>query len=141
VAVAATALLLLIGSPSTAQHREGPCDFHLAEDETVQQYSKRHIRCAVETFGPVNGGAERAICIAKRESGLIPTAASPTSMYLGLYQHAAEYWDWRYERHTEPEWELPPRALSGRTNAIVTVRMVAAADGIWPDAGWPRGDC
>ena len=29
------------------------------------------------TFGPIPGGAERAICIAKRESGLTRTASSP----------------------------------------------------------------
>lgn len=139
--ILATSLLLLAGPPSTAEHRAGPCDFHVREGETVQHYSKRHIICAVETFGPVNGGATRAICIAKRESGLYPSASSATGMYLGLFQHAAKYWDWRYETYTKPIWELPPRALSSRTNAIVTVRMVAAADGSWPDAGWPRRDC
>ena len=68
----------------------GPCDADRAADETIQHFMKRKIRCAVDRFGPVPGDAERAICIAKRESGLIPTAESPTGMYLGLYQHAAE---------------------------------------------------
>jgi hypothetical protein len=140
-AVVASTLLLAPLSPSVAHHRVGPCDFHIDDDETIQHYSKRHIRCAVRWFGPVAGGAERAICIARRESGLIPTAASPTRMYLGLFQHASEDWDRRYETYTEPEWELPERAVSGRTNAIVAIRMVAELDGIWSDAGWRRGDC
>ena len=97
-------------------------------------------RCAVDTLGPVPGGSDRAICIAKRESGLNPKAESATGVYLGLYQHAAEYWEWRYDTYTEPAWDLPTSALKGRTNSIVTIRMVVEA-GTWGAAGWPRGDC
>lgn len=113
---------------------------HREADEGVRHFSKRLIRCAVERFGPVHGGEATAICIARRESGLWPDAESLTGMYLGLYQHSAEYWPARYETWTLKRWDLPDPALSGRTNAIVTVRMVEAA-GSWLAAGWKRGDC
>jgi hypothetical protein len=136
--VAGTAL----GSaPALADHLPGPCDFHREADETVRAFSKRRIECAVERFGPVRGGVARAICIAKRESGLDPNATSePTGEYRGLYQHDRDFWDWRYETYTRPAWELSPRALNGRTNAIVTIRMVVDF-GAWNAAGWPRKDC
>jgi hypothetical protein len=88
----------------------------------------------------VPGGSVRAICIAKRESDLIPDASSLTGRYLGLYQHAAKYWDKRYTTWTRTRWALPDKAISGRTNAIVTIRMVHAAHG-WRAAGWPVFDC
>jgi hypothetical protein len=134
--LAATAL----PPPAAAHHLEGPCDTHRGADEPIQRYSRRQIRCAVERFGPVRGGVERAICIAKRESGLHPRAQSLTGMYLGLYQHAAKDWERRYDEYTKLAWDLPISALKGRTNAIVAVRMAVEADG-WGAAGWPRGDC
>ena len=101
---------------------------------------KRKIRCAVDLFGPVPGDAARAICIAKRESGLIPTAESPTGMYLGLFQQSAKMWPDRYVQWTDPTWKLSEKATNGRTNAIVTIRMVHAAAG-WKAAGWPSDGC
>lgn len=80
------------------------------------------------------------MCIAERESGLDPRAASSTEMYLGLFQHAATYWDGRYQDWTKKTWDLPDSALKGRTNAIVTIRMVHAVGG-WKAAGWPRRGC
>jgi hypothetical protein len=124
---------------ASAHHDRGPCDFHRAADETMHHLSKRQIRCAVERFGPVPGGHVRTVCIAERESGLDPEATSPTELYLGLFQHAAAHWDERYETWTRPVWDLPTSALEGRTNAIVTIRMVRDAGG-WKAAGWaPRG--
>ncbi len=134
------ALLASAPAATSAERQTGPCSLSRGADETVRQLAKRHIRCAVDEFGPVPGGARRAICIARRESGLIPTARSATSQYLGLYQHAAAYWPDRYEAWTEPGWGLPTSALRGRTNAIVTIRMVADI-GRWTLAGWPRQDC
>jgi len=137
---AATILALAPATPAHAHHLAGPCDFHQLDGETIQHLSKRHIRCAVDRFGAVPGGADRAICIARRESGLIPAAASLTGRYLGLFQHMAKAWPDRYATWTKRAWELPTSALSGRTNATVTIRMVHAAGG-WSAAGWPVGDC
>ena len=132
---------LLGATPASATHRPGPCDFHREDGETVQGFSTRRIVCAVDVFGPVPGGSARAICIARRESGLTPSATSePTGRYRGLYQHDRDFWRWRYDTHTLPAWELSHRALNGRTNAIVTVRMVVRA-GTWRGAGWPPKKC
>jgi hypothetical protein len=142
VAVAVSVALTPVLPPTTAvaQHRAGPCGLHAREGESTQDFSKRLIRCSIRRLGSVPGGAKRAICIAKRESGLIPTASSPTGKYLGLFQHARKYWPGRYDDHTEPQWELPTRAKHGRTNAIVTVRMVRH-HGTWKDAGWRVKGC
>jgi hypothetical protein len=136
----AAAVVVVVAPPAPAGHRAGPCALHREDGESLRQLSRRRIRCAIREFGPVPGGAARAICIADRESGLIPTARSRTGMYLGLFQHAAASWDDRYERWTYPGWELPVSALRGRTNAIVAIRMVEDA-GRWGRAGWPVKDC
>lgn len=135
------AAAVLAAAPASADHRAGPCDSHREDGETIRHFSKRLIVCAVDRFGPVRGGAERAICIARRESGLDPTATSePTGRYRGLYQHDRRFWDWRYDTYTRRVWDLSRWALNGRTNAIVTIRMVADF-GAWKRAGWPPKDC
>ena len=132
--VAASAVLAL-SLPASAHHREGPCDVHLRDDETVQQHSKRVIRCAVERWS-VPGGAEKAICIADAESGLNPETRSAGGEYLGLFQHLAKGWPDRYREWTRESWELDETALSGRTNAIVTARIVNAEGwGTWRGVG------
>jgi hypothetical protein len=132
---------LLGVTPALAHHLPGPCDFHRRDGEGVRAFSKRRIVCAVERLGPVRGGSDRAICIAKRESGLDPNATSePTGQYRGLFQHDRDFWPSRYDTYTKPAWELSPRVLNGRTNAIVTIRMVVDF-GAWKAAGWPRKDC
>jgi hypothetical protein len=133
--------VLLGATPASATHLPGPCNVHRLDGESIQHLSKRRIVCAVELFGPVPGGPQRAVCIAKRESGLTPWATSePTGEYRGLYQHDRDFWAWRYDTYTEPAWELSPRALNGRTNAIVTIRMVVDV-GTWHEAGWPPKEC
>jgi hypothetical protein len=119
----------------------GPCAFTRSPGESIKHLSAREITCAVARFGPVPGGAHRAICIARRESGLIPTAASrPTRMYVGLYQHLAAAWPARFAEYTSPAWRLPSSPFSARSNAIVTIRMVKA-EGLWRSAGWPPHGC
>jgi hypothetical protein len=142
VAAVASVLFPLSFPPTTASagSAPGPCHLHQREGETVHAFARRQIRCAVRELGEVPGGATRAICIARRESGLVPTASSPTGRYLGLFQHAKTYWPWRYDTYTRPEWELPERALNGRTNAIVTIRMVRRFGG-WQAAGWRIRGC
>ena len=143
VVAAVASVLLPLALPPTAAlagFLPGPCHLHRGDGETVRAHMKRTIRCAVQTLGPVPGGVERAICIASRESGLDPAATSPTGAYRGLFQHARRYWPARYDRYTREAWALPERVLHGRTNAVVTVRMVVAA-GTWGEAGWPVKDC
>ena len=141
VVALAAPLPMVIGSTAAAVRTPPrPCDLPRRDGETVQHHSRRLIECAVGAFGPVRGGAPRAICIAKRESGLVPSASSKTGQYLGLYQHAATYWPDRFRTYTKGSWELSSSALSGRSNAIVTVRMVHAFGG-WKRAGWPTKSC
>jgi hypothetical protein len=84
----------------------------------------------------VPGGFEKALCISETESGLNPESTSESGDYLGLFQHSAEAWPDRYEEWTRPAWDLDPSALSGRTNAIVTARMVNVSGwGHWEDVG------
>ena len=113
----------------------GPCALTKLPGEAIQDFSSQLIRCAA-TRWPVPGGADEAICIAQRESGLIPTASSPTGEYVGLFQHLAAAWPDRYAEWTRPGWQLRPSPLNGRTNAIVTMRMVNAEGwGPWLGAG------
>jgi hypothetical protein len=130
------ALLTVLAPTAHADHRLGPCDIHLQPGETVVHHSKELIRCAVAKWN-VRGGAARAICIAKRESGLIPTAESSGGDYLGLFQHMASAWPDRYDSWTWPGWNLKDDALNGRTNTVVTIRMVH--DGGW--GPWGALDC
>jgi len=127
--------LLAPTGPALAHHGEGPCDVHQREDESVASHMKRIIRCAVERWD-VDGGAPKAICIAIAESDLDPEATTADGAYLGLYQHSAEAWPDRYETWTRRAWELDVDALSGRTNAIVTIRMVSENGwGAWSGVG------
>jgi len=133
----ATALLVLAAAvapalPVTAGE-PGPCALERQEDETVRQLSKRFIRCAEDRW-EVPGGAEKAICIARAESGLVPDTVSARGEHLGLFQHSAEAWPARFEEWTHGSWGLDESALSGRSNAIVTIRMVNA-NGWGPWAG------
>lgn len=138
-ALAASAVL--VGSPAGAvRSAPHPCDLPRRGGESIQHHSRRLVECAVGAFGPIRGGAGRAVCIARRESGLIPSASSKTGEYLGLYQHAASYWPSRFDTYTDASWDLSSSALSGRSNAIVTIRMVRAIGG-WKRAGWPVKSC
>lgn len=129
--------LLAGAAPVTAAPTAGPCDLRRVQDEGVRSFSRRLIRCATERW-EVPGGADKAICIADAESNLNPRATSAGGEYLGLFQHSAEAWPERFETWTRPTWGLDESALSGRTNAIVTARMVN-------EDGWGAwegiGDC
>ena len=130
-------VLLTLPTPSYAHHRAGPCDVHRRDGETVRSHSTRLIRCAAAEW-EVPGGAEKAICIADAESHLDPRAVSEDGAYVGLFQHSAAAWPDRFAEWTDPAWELDERPQSGRTNAIVTMRIVNANG--W--GSWGRvGDC
>jgi hypothetical protein len=123
--VAVSAAVLVLGplvTPASAHHRPGPCDFHRGADETVRKHMRDLIRCASERW-ETKGGPALAICIARRESGLQPTAGA-SGPFIGLFQHTRAYWRERYETWSWQGWDLKRTALNGRTNAIVTMRMV-----------------
>jgi hypothetical protein len=138
----ALALSLLAATPASARlprttttPTPGPCALVRSVGEVIQDFSIRIITCAADKW-PVEGGADKAICIARRESGLIPTASSPTGMYVGLFQHSAADWPRRFDQWTRPSWQLKENPYNGRTNAIVTMRMANAQGwGAWAGAG------
>jgi hypothetical protein len=130
-------VLCLFVPPTPASAGTGPCDLTRKADESVRGKMRRMIRCATDRW-EVPGGAERAICVADAESDLNPMAESAGGDFLGLYQHMARAWPDRYDTWTRPAWRLNTNALSGRSNAIVTIRMVNA-DGWGPWRG--AGDC
>jgi hypothetical protein len=126
-----------VASPfrSATTRVSGPCALAREDGEAIQEFSIRLITCAADRW-PVDGGAEKAICIAERESGLIPTASSQTGMYVGLFQHSAADWPRRYDEWTQPIWQLKDNPYNGRTNAIVTMRMANAKGwGAWAGVG------
>ena len=135
IALAAlTAVPLLIPLTGTA-HAAGPCDLALNDGEGVAHRMVRIIRCSTRRW-PVHGGADRAICIAERESDLNPKARSAGATNLGIYQHSATDWPDRYDTWTLPRWQLDDNALIGRTNIIVAIRMVNATGwGPWNGVG------
>jgi hypothetical protein len=135
-----TALALTLLAPATlagAGEQTGPCDLTRKADETIRGKMKRIIQCATDRW-EVRGGARRAICVADAESDLNPRASTAGGDYLGLYQHIATAWPGRFDTWTRRSWNLNESALSGRSNAIVTIRMVNA-DGWGPWRG--AGDC
>jgi hypothetical protein len=134
--MAAAAVPAFAVAAAASDDRPGPCPLTLDEGETVRAHSRELIRCAVQRWS-VPGGATVALCIAKRESGLIPWAESGDGLNKGLFQQHVTYWDGNYDTYTAASWQLRHNILNGRTNAVVSVRMAH-------DIGWgPWGgrDC
>jgi hypothetical protein len=135
-----SALALTLVAPATlalAGDQTGPCDLTRKADESIRGKMKRIIQCAAGKW-EVRGGARRAICVADAESDLNPRATSADGDFLGLFQHMASAWPDRFDTWARRRWQLNESALSGRSNAIVTIRMVNA-DGWGPWRG--AGDC
>ncbi len=138
ILVPTVALTLLLPATSAfAGEATGPCDLTRKADETIRSKMERLIVCATDRW-EVGGGSQRAICVAEAESDLNPQMTSTNGDYVGLFQHLADAWPDRYDSWTRPAWNLNESALSGRTNTIVTIRMVNA-DGWGPWRG--AGDC
>jgi hypothetical protein len=130
---AVPALASPAGPRSATQRVAGPCALVREDGESIQDFSARLIQCAADRW-PVPGGAEKAICIAQRESGLVPTATSSSGEYVGLFQHLASAWPDRFTEWTRPVWALKDNPFNGRSNSIVTIRMVNT-DGWGPWSG------
>ena len=138
ILVPAVALTLMLPATSAfAGDATGPCDLARKAEETIRSKMMRLIECVTDRW-EVGGGSQRAICVASAESDLDPQLASADGDHLGLFQHLADAWPDRFDSWTLPRWNLNERALSGRSNTIVTIRMVNA-DGWGPWRG--AGDC
>ncbi len=121
---AAVALPTGMGMAHAGEPRPGPCPLTRERDESVRAYSRQLIRCAAGLWD-VPGGAAVAICIARRESGLIPSARSRDGLNQGLFQQHVDYWNANYRNYAAPSWRLSRNILNGRTNAVVSIRMAS----------------
>lgn len=120
--------LLWVPSLAQAHHRPGPCNVHWVKAWREHRDTRpivRIIYCAVARW-PVPGGITKALDVANRESGYRPDADNPYSDASGVYQHRLHLWPPRYRDWTLRGWRLYPNVFNGRTNVIVTIRMVHA---------------
>jgi len=89
---------------------------------------KQLIRCAARRWN-APGSPERAVAVARCESGLRPGAYNPNG-YAGIFQQATRYWPPRADHFGQPNRSV----YNGRANIIVSIRMAAAANS-WSDGG------
>lgn len=123
-AIVVAVLLVVPGSPVQAHHRPGPCSIHWLrewrEHRNVEPI-RSLVKCAARRW-PVPGGVRKALAVASCESHFEPDAYGNGNA--GVYQHRLRYWPGRYDDFTYPSWRLFESAYNGRTNVIVTMRMV-----------------
>ncbi len=91
------------------------------------RYVKRLIRCAARRW-EVPGGPEKAIQVARCESGFDPFAYGNGNA--GVFQQRLVYWPERARRFGVPGFS----AYNGRANVIVSVRMAH-------NVGWAPWSC
>jgi hypothetical protein len=122
--------LVLTAAPAAARddaYRDGFCSIDWRQG---RRQIKRLIRCAQRRWH-VPGGASKAICIARRESGLKPRAYNRAG-YAGLFQQSTRYWPRRARSYGFPDWS----AFNGRANTIVSIRMAHRGGwGPWSTSG------
>jgi Transglycosylase-like domain len=101
------------------------CDY---EWQSGRRQVKLLIRCAARRWS-VSGGPNKALQVARCESGYNPDAYNPDG-YAGVFQQAQRYWPSRADH-----WGFPDRsAFNGRANIIVSIRMAHAS-------GWGGWGC
>lgn len=93
---------------------------------------RRTIVCAVARW-PVGGGASYAIAIAERESGLVPSAVSPSGTYVGVFQIGRYHMPtWPANVMRGPWWHRwfpllrftdANSLLKGRFNVLLAIRV------------------
>ena len=84
---------------------------------------------SVSRFAGAPSGALAFTNSSMRESGLLPWAESADGLNKGLFQQHVRWWASSYDTYTRRAWSLPKGILNGRTNTIVSIRMVH-------DIGW-----
>lgn len=87
------------------------------------------IRCAVRHWS-VEGGAEKALAVARCESGLNELAHNAGgcngSGCGGVFQQHLRYWDGRFIALAPPWWGLRSGVFNGRSNVVVSIKMAHA---------------
>lgn len=81
---------------------------------------KALIKCAAPRLGV---STSTALAVAWRESHYQPGARNPSSGTCGVFQHMPRYWP---ERVRHFYWGHDPSCFNGRTNVLVSLRMVRA---------------
>lgn len=92
---------------------------------------KKTIRCAVQHWS-VPGGAEGALCIAVKESGLNEWADNPYSTAAGVYQFVASTWESVKAIFEMPWWKLRESVYNARSNIVRAIRKAHAGWSWWP---------
>ncbi len=115
------------GSPALALRNHAPAAPHLCDVawQDGKGQVKDLIRCVARRWD-VPGGPERAIAVARCESGLRPKALNPTGCAgygcRGLFQAHMHYWrDWwaRWVRR----YGLPDNPYNARSNVVWAIKM------------------
>lgn len=116
-ALALTTILALPAPPAQAAKESSVAAWVCDIDWRDGKREVKHlIRCAARRWD-VPGGPEKALDVARCESGFNPKAYS--SGNAGVYQHAVKYWPDRAEAYGFPDWSV----YNGRANVIVSIRM------------------
>jgi hypothetical protein len=130
-AALAIAVLLALPGPATAEtdgvrHRvkDWVCDYRW-RDSTYQL--KQLIRCAARRW-TVPGGPDKAVAVARCESGLDPGASGAGNA--GVFQQRVVYWGARARAFGFAGASV----YDGRANVIVSIRMAHAG-------GWDAWAC
>lgn len=138
-AVVAVGMVAALLAPAGAEAggRRGPCAVpwqRAWREEGDPSGVRRLIRCAAALWA-VPGGAERALEVARCESGLRPDAYGGGNA--GVFQHRVVYWRRRALRFLRPAWfggVRVPSPYNARANVIVAIRMAHAG-------GWGPWAC
>jgi hypothetical protein len=137
--LAMTALLVLVlmvrvasaqtGGPTTTRTSRRPSGGTICRIDWRDgaRQVRRLIRCAARTWH-VPGGPDKALAVARCESGYDPSAYNPAG-YLGVFQQARVYWPGRADRYGFDGRS----AFNGRANVVVSIRM--AHSGGWDPWG------
>lgn len=120
------------GGRTTDQQRAQIRFQHLENPKWTTTEVVKTIRAAVRRW-PVEGGASKALSVAKCESGL-DERASNGGAYLGVFQQSARYWPGRQNAYDSARWHLGERAFNARANVIVSIRMAHSS-------GWGDWSC
>ena len=124
------------GPNAHQQAREKQCRFQWLDPGTwTAREERKTAECIVAKWGVV-GGLGELIAVGDCESGWY-RFASNGGRYLGLFQHAADYWSERVQHAMPDGWKVGPwaRWTNSRSQIVTTVRMVNGA------GGWSAWSC
>ncbi|MFB3737987.1 MAG: hypothetical protein ACE14W_03350 [Candidatus Velamenicoccus archaeovorus] len=117
-ALALSTMLALPATPARADKRSDVPDWRCRIDwRNGRSAVTKLIRCAARHWR-VPGGPDKAVAVARCESGLDPRAFNGAG-YAGVFQQSTRYWRGRARSYGFPDWSV----FNGRANVIVSIRM------------------